>query len=85
VGIREGEKLHEALIPEEDARSALEFSDRFVVEPRQLLVWEKGVYEKRGGKPVVEGFSYTSDKNEQWLEKSEIREYLRSAKIEVSG
>jgi UDP-N-acetylglucosamine 4,6-dehydratase/5-epimerase len=85
VGIRGGEKLHEALIPEEDARSALEFSDRFVVEPRQLLVWEQGIYEQRGGQPVMEGFSYTSDKNEHWLEKDEIRKYLRSANIEVPG
>ena len=81
VGIREGEKLHETLIPEEDARSAIEFSDRFVIEPRHLLVWEKGVYEKKGGIPVEEGFSYTSDNNDHWLKKSDIAEFLESADV----
>jgi len=85
VGIREGEKLHEALIPEEDARAALEFDDRFVIEPRHLLVWEQGYYESKGGRPVAEGFSYTSDRNDHWLQREEILEFLESANVSVTN
>jgi len=83
IGIREGEKLHEALIPEEDARSALEFDDRFVIEPRHLLVWEQGAYRAKGGRPVAEGFSYTSDRNDRWLQRDEILNFLKSANIKL--
>ena len=33
VGIRPGEKLHEMMITEDDARSTLELGDRYVIEP----------------------------------------------------
>jgi len=33
VGIRPGEKLHEAMITEDDARHTLEYADHFVIQP----------------------------------------------------
>src|SRR3546814_8537399 len=33
VGIRAGEKLHEVMIPEDEARAALETDDRYIVAP----------------------------------------------------
>lgn len=64
TGIRPGEKLHEVLLTEDDARHALEFDDCFLIEP-EFPWW--GGSRWVGGKPLPEGFSYRSDNNTQWL------------------
>jgi UDP-N-acetylglucosamine 4,6-dehydratase len=70
VGIRPGEKLHEVLINEDEARSTLERPDMFVVTPTVPL-WQRDLqYE---GQPVADGFRYTSDNNPQWLSEDEIQ------------
>ena len=69
VGIRPGEKLHETLIGEDDARRALEFEDHYVLVP-EFPWWD---HESRGGRPLPEGFSYRSDNNEWWLSVEELR------------
>lgn len=64
VGIRPGEKLHEAMIMEDDARHTLEFDTYYVILP-ELAWWNE---ENNGeGKPLPEGFAYTSDNNTEWL------------------
>lgn len=64
VGIRPGEKLHEAMIMEDDARHTLEYPTYYVISP-ELSWWSK---ENDGeGKPLPEGFAYTSDNNSEWL------------------
>lgn len=70
VGIRPGEKLHEALISEDEARSALEREDMYVVVPT-IPLWQRDL--KYAGKPLPEGFRYTSDTNPQWLDVEQIR------------
>ncbi|MGE7090260.1 UDP-N-acetylglucosamine 4,6-dehydratase (inverting) [Lysinibacillus sp. NPDC048646] len=64
VGIRPGEKLHEAMIMEDDARHTVEFDDHYVIQP-EFPWWSKKFAE--GGKTLPEGFSYTSDNNTEWL------------------
>lgn len=73
VGIRPGEKLHEVMITEEDARSALEYKDHFIITPS--FTWWKKEY-CNGGKPVAEGFCYSSENNSWWLNKNEILEMV---------
>ena len=63
VGIRPGEKLHEVMVPEDDARSTLELDDRYVILPDAYQARRKLYLEERGGRPTPEGFSYASDKN----------------------
>lgn len=64
IGIRPGEKLHELLISDDEARYALEFNDRFVILP----VSESANRQHwRDGRAVPSGFRYTSDTNEEWL------------------
>jgi len=64
IGIRPGEKLHEAMITEDDARHTLEYDNYFVIQP-EFSWWHK---EKvNDGKPVIAGFRYTSDLNDDWL------------------
>lgn len=64
VGIRPGEKLHEAMIMEDDARHTVEFDDHYVIQP-EFPWWSKKFAE--GGKTLPEGFAYTSDNNAEWL------------------
>lgn len=70
VGIRPGEKLHEEMISIDDARRTLAYDDHFVVQP-VLAGW--GYESPTGGKPLPEGFSYSSDINDQWLTLDELR------------
>src|SRR5262245_5585622 len=67
VGIRPGEKLHEVLVTEDDARMTLELDDRFVICP-PLLDWSAGHLEALGARPVTNGFRYSSDRNAEWLD-----------------
>lgn len=71
IGIRPGEKLHEVLISEDEARHTLEMEDMFVVEPSGAL-WFGHAWRDEG-KPLPEGFRYTSDSNEEWLDEEQIR------------
>ncbi len=64
IGIRPGEKLHEVLLSEDEARHALDLGDMFVVQPVQSW-WEDDNW--REGWPLPEGFRYCSDNNSQWL------------------
>ncbi|MEX0717023.1 MAG: UDP-N-acetylglucosamine 4,6-dehydratase (inverting) [Planctomycetaceae bacterium] len=65
VGIRPGEKLHEVMVTEDDARSTIEFDDYFAILPPQL---DAAAYQvKHAGQPCPEGFRYSSDNNAEWL------------------
>ena len=64
IGIRPGEKLHEVLVSEEEARYVLELKDRFVLLP---LDTEQAMKNWPGGTPLAQGFRYTSDENPQQL------------------
>jgi UDP-N-acetylglucosamine 4,6-dehydratase len=71
VGIRPGEKLHEALINEDEARSTVELADMFVVQPASAL-WFGHAWESQGGR-LPDGFRYSSDANPHWLTTEEIQ------------
>jgi UDP-N-acetylglucosamine 4,6-dehydratase len=73
VGIRPGEKLHEVMVPEDDARMTIELADRFVIQPS--FRWQE-VAEYPGGKVVPDGFSYSSDKNDRWLSRDELLQMI---------
>jgi UDP-N-acetylglucosamine 4,6-dehydratase len=66
VGIRPGEKLHEALISTDNARSTVAYPDRYVIEPA-LAFWKQGHHTDQGATPVSEDFVYSSDRNDDWL------------------
>jgi len=67
IGIRPGEKLHEIMVPMDDARQTLELADRFVIIP-PYLQGTREAYVARGARPVPEGFAYSSDSNEERLD-----------------
>ena len=69
VGIRSGEKLHEILLTEDEARHTREFSNFFIIEPEHPF-WDENNFNDE--KSLPEGFRYTSDGNERWLTEDEI-------------
>lgn len=75
IGIRPGEKLHEVMITEDNARQTLEFDDRFVIQP-EFEWWDAERHVKRGGRPVADDFRYASDTNDWWLSIEELRGML---------
>lgn len=78
VGIRPGEKLHEVMITEDDARTTLDLPDRYVIEPA-LAFWRTNGCKTDGAKPVPEGFSFTSETNAEWLDQAELESLLAEA------
>ena len=72
IGIRPGEKLHEAMITEDDARRTVEFESYYVIQP-EFPWWN---IDKSNGKPLPNGFKYTSDLNEKWLTVEQLRELV---------
>lgn len=77
MGIRPGEKLHEVMITEDDARNTFELDDRFIIEP-SLVFWDRSEV-KTKGVPVSEGFHYTSDNNPDTLDAAGLVDMLREA------
>jgi len=71
IGIRPGEKLHEVMITEDDARLTLELDDRYVICP-QFSDWSRDHLLKAGAKPVVEDFRYSSEINTEWLDAANL-------------
>jgi len=70
TGIRPGEKLHEVLVSDDEARHAVELDDMFVVKPVHPWWYDNNWGE---GRLLPEGFRYGSDDNEQWLAVNELQ------------
>lgn len=82
VGIRPGEKLHEAMITEIDSINTYEYEQDYIIYPH-LDWWLAHESLKAGGQKVPEGFQYVSDQNTQWLSVEALQELL--AKLHWNG
>lgn len=73
IGIRPGEKMHEIMVPEDDAYHTVEHDKYFAILPT-FHDWSAEEYlSENGGKPCPDGFSYSSNSNTQWLTMDELR------------
>lgn len=73
TGIRPGEKLHEVLVAEDEARNSIEFDDMFVITP----IFQWWTSEKwPGGKPLPDSYRYTSDTNSDWFTPSQLHSII---------
>ncbi|MFT5291962.1 MAG: UDP-N-acetylglucosamine 4,6-dehydratase [Planctomycetota bacterium] len=78
VGIRPGEKLHEVLLPYDEARNTLEFTNHYTVHPalswfeRDQHLFEDGEL----GRALPPDFKYASDSNPQWMDPQELLDHL---------
>ena len=69
VGIRPGEKLHEEMISEDDARRTVDLGTHYAILP----VHADWGGELPSGPTVPDGFTYRSDTNKEWLQPDELR------------
>ncbi len=74
IGIRPGEKLHEVLISEDEARQTVDLEDMYVVQPAESL-WFGREWENKG-RVLEDGFRYASNTNGQWLNVDEIKKII---------
>ena len=79
VGIRPGEKLHEVMIPEDEAVLTVEFKKFFVIKPT-IKFSRKINYSKYNleiGKKVLHNFVFKSDQN-NFLSTKQINSFLKN-------
>tara|TARA_Y100000996_G_scaffold409605_1_gene390551 strand:+ start:335 stop:1336 length:1002 start_codon:yes stop_codon:yes gene_type:complete len=75
IGIRPGEKLHEQMISSEDSYSTYEYADYYKILP-QINNWKKDKLRIKKGTLVPEGFVYSSNNNNEWMTKSELKKWI---------
>lgn len=73
IGIRPGEKIHEILLTEDEARHTKEYDTHFVIEP-EMKFW--GMNNENGGRELPEGFRYASDTNPVWLSIEDLKKMI---------
>ena len=82
VGIRPGEKLHEVLLSDDEARNSVESEDMFVIQQAHSAGrkenWKDGV-------PLAEGFCYASDTNSDWLTAEDLYKHVEGASPPLSS
>ena len=75
IGIRPGEKLHEIMVPVDDARTTIELEDRYAILPGysgELMAR----YLSEGAKQVPEGWAYVSDTNPEQLDSASLKQFM---------
>jgi UDP-N-acetylglucosamine 4,6-dehydratase len=79
TGIRPGEKLHEVMVPEDDARNTAELDDRYLIKPTFQL-FDHDPYE---GLPICpEGFRSASDTNTRWPKEHDLAKMVAEIKLD---
>jgi UDP-N-acetylglucosamine 4,6-dehydratase/5-epimerase len=73
IGIRPGEKLHEVLVSEDEARNTVEVEDMYIIQPAHPW-WNQEKW--NSARRLPEGFRYASETNTHWLTKQELSELV---------
>jgi len=73
IGIRPGEKLHEALVSDHESRHTVATEEMYVIQPTHPW-WKSENWVQ--AKPLPDGFRYASDTNEQWLTRRQLEELV---------
>lgn len=77
MGIRPGEKLHEEMITVSDSFNTLDMGKYYVILPSQPT-FDVGEYKRHfNTKSVPQGFSYSSDNNDQWETVQSLRNLIK--------
>jgi UDP-N-acetylglucosamine 4,6-dehydratase/5-epimerase len=84
VGIRPGEKLHEQMIGVEDAYYTYEYPEHFKILPA-IHSWDSCSNRIKNGVKVAEGFSYTSDNNNEWMKPDELQAWIDANRAKIGS
>jgi UDP-N-acetylglucosamine 4,6-dehydratase len=83
IGIRPGEKLHEVLISEDEARTTVELKDMYVIQPSHGPSFVHSWIGK--GKALPEGFYYASNENPENLTAVQISQLISPIEAELQA
>ena len=84
VGVRPGEKLHEQMIGAEDALYTYEYPDYFKILP-SIHGWDNDPARIGDGVKVESDFTYSSDNNEEWMEISELQNWVEENRNKIGN
>lgn len=76
IGIRPGEKVHEVMVPRDEARKTLEFDRFYVIQPDFRFWVRRSSW--NGGRKVPEDFEYNSGTNPWRLTMDEMRAMIKN-------
>jgi UDP-N-acetylglucosamine 4,6-dehydratase len=79
IGIRPGEKLHEVMIPKDDARRTIEYADHYIIQP-DFDFWGRR-FANNCGEAVPDEFEYNSGDNPWMLTAEEMGEIIKSLEV----
>lgn len=80
VGIREGEKLHECMVPDADSLTTYEYDRNYIIYPH--MEWfDMSQIDTKNGKRVEPGFVYDSGINTEWLSVEDLRALVSDMEI----
>ena len=74
IGMRPGEKLHEVLVTADESRHTIDAGDVYVVLPEHPWWTEQPRW--TDGKLLEDGFVYSSDNNDRWVNGEELARML---------
>jgi UDP-N-acetylglucosamine 4,6-dehydratase/5-epimerase len=84
VGIRPGEKLHEQMISPEDCYYTYEYRNHFKILP-VINNWATSEERIKDGQKVADGFSYTSDNNQEWMSTEQLHAWITANMKKIGG
>jgi len=76
IGIRPGEKLHEVMVPKDDAHRTIEFDNYYIIQPDFQFLGKR--FKENGGKPVADEFEYNSNDNTWKLTTDEMKKMIEN-------
>lgn len=75
IGIRPGEKIHETLVSEDEARKTKLSNGYYVILPQFIMI-QKALEIYDSAHNVPKGFVYRSDTNDRWLTVEELHKRI---------
>ncbi|MBZ7944255.1 UDP-N-acetylglucosamine 4,6-dehydratase (inverting) [Campylobacter sp. RM13744] len=86
IGIRPGEKLHETMISSDDSHLTYEFNTYYVISPSIQFTNIKSDFSINAkgekGQKVKDGFSYSSDNNQEWVSEKDLLDIIDHTEFE---
>lgn len=84
IGIRPGEKIHEQMIGLEDAPNTFAYKEHFKILP-MIHNWSSDPSRINDGVKVSDGFTYSSENNDEWMSADALRDWIDAHRHKVGA